>query len=118
MAPPETPESLAHRMTITRTGLGYYLVVTVAMLPQLWRNTSPLVRWGRLGLMVAGMGMVIYLVFAELFLIDAICLYCTAVHAITFLLLATVAIATVWTPLDDVDDDEDHDEELAEAGPA
>lgn len=103
---------------VAATGLGYYLVVTIAMLPQLWRNTTPLVRWGRLGLMVAGIGMVIYLVYAELFLIDAICLYCTAVHVITFLLLAAVAIATVWTPLDDDDDDEDYDEELAEAGPA
>jgi len=100
------------------TGLGYFLVVTVAMLPQMWRITTPLVRWGRLGLMVAGMGMVIYLVYAELFLIDAICLYCTAVHVITFLLLAAVAVATVWAPLDDDDGFDDNDEELAEAGPA
>lgn len=101
------------------TGLGYYLAVTIAMLPQLWRVTTPLVRWGRLALMVAGMGMVIWLVYAELFLIDAICLYCTAVHVITFLLFAAVAIATVWTPIDDDYDEDDYDDdELPEAGPA
>lgn len=99
------------------TGLGFYVVATIAMLPQLWRVNAPLVRWGRLALVVSGIGMVIWLVYAELFLIDAICLYCTAVHVITFLLFAVVATATVWTPLDDDEDDDDYDEELA-AGPA
>jgi uncharacterized membrane protein len=39
---------------------------------------------------VGGMGMVFYLLYAELFSIKAICLWCTAVHVVTFLLFVLV----------------------------
>lgn len=39
---------------------------------------------------VAGIVMVLWLVYVELFEVDAICLWCTAVHVITLLLLAAV----------------------------
>ena len=39
---------------------------------------------------VVGIGMVLWLVYVELFEIDAICLWCTGVHVITLLLLAAV----------------------------
>lgn len=101
-------------------GLAYYLVVLVACSPPAWRRTHPAVRWGRLGLLVAGFGMVLYLVYAELFQINAICIYCSSVHFVTFLLLGLVAVATLWVPLDDGDDtgDDVYGDELAETGPA
>ena len=37
--------------------------------------------------------MVVRLVYAELFQIDAICLWCTVVHAISVLLFAVVLVA-------------------------
>ena len=40
------------------------------------------------------MGFVLYLVSAELLIIHAICLWCTAVHVITFILF--VLIVTGW----------------------
>jgi uncharacterized membrane protein len=46
---------------------------------------------------VVGIGFVLYLVYAELFIIGAICLYCTSVHTITFLLFGlTVFAAAAW----------------------
>jgi uncharacterized membrane protein len=36
------------------------------------------------------MGFVIYLIYAELFLINAICLECTSVHILTFILFVLV----------------------------
>jgi uncharacterized membrane protein len=42
---------------------------------------------------VVGIGFVLYLVYAELFTIGSICLYCTSVHVITFLLFALTAFA-------------------------
>ena len=106
-------------------GLAYFFGLTLLMLPQAWRVTAPWMRWGRLLAVLAGMGTVVWLVYAELFIIDAICLYCTAIHVINFLLLVVVALATVWTPIDaddylddDEDDDELTDDELTEAGPA
>jgi uncharacterized membrane protein len=47
--------------------------------------------------MVVGIGMVIYLVYAEFIIIGAICLYCTSVHIITFLLFVLTAFgAAAW----------------------
>jgi len=43
--------------------------------------------------MVAGVAMVLHLVYAELFQIDAICLWCTTVHVITVVLFAVVLVA-------------------------
>ncbi len=43
--------------------------------------------------MVAGVAMVLHLVYAELFQIDAICLWCTTVHVITVILFAVVLVA-------------------------
>ena len=75
-------------------GLIYFVFVVAVNVPALWRSLDVRVHWARLGLAVGGMGMVIYLLVAELFLIKAICLWCTGVHIITFLLFVlTVAFA-------------------------
>ena len=41
-----------------------------------------------------GIVFVLYLVYTELFTLNAICLYCTAVHIITFLLFALIMFST------------------------
>jgi uncharacterized membrane protein len=47
--------------------------------------------------MVAGMGFVMYLIYAEVVQIQDICEYCTGVHVITFLLFCiTVFAAAIW----------------------
>jgi uncharacterized membrane protein len=43
---------------------------------------------------VAGVGMIIYLISAELFTIKAICLWCTSVHVATFLIFVVVVTTT------------------------
>ena len=51
----------------------------------------------RLASLVVAIGFVLYLLYAELFIIGSICLYCTSVHAITFLLFGlTVFAAAAW----------------------
>jgi uncharacterized membrane protein len=40
----------------------------------------------------AGVVMVLYLVYVELFRVDAICLWCTAVHVLTFIMF----VAVLW----------------------
>jgi len=57
----------------------------------------PEVAWLRLGSMVAGMGFVLYLIYAELYQIGQLCEYCTVVHVTTFLLFGiTAASAALW----------------------
>jgi uncharacterized membrane protein len=43
---------------------------------------------------LGGIGFVAWLVYAELFVIDAICLWCTTVHALTFILFGIIALGT------------------------
>jgi len=81
-------------------GLLFFVVVTVLCLPAAWRSTSPLVSGARLAAVVGGVAFVLYLVWAELFLIDAICLWCTVVHAITIVLFAIITLDIAFHPPD------------------
>jgi uncharacterized membrane protein len=75
-------------------GLAFFAPMVVACLPKLWRDQRPAVRYGRLGLAGLGVLFVFYLVYAELFVIDAICLWCTAVHVLTVALFAVIAFGS------------------------
>ncbi len=78
-------------------GLVFYVFVVAVMTPWAWRMQRREVAWLRLGSMVAGMGFVMYLIYAELYQIGEICEYCTGVHVITFLLFCiTVVSAALW----------------------
>jgi uncharacterized membrane protein len=78
-------------------GLLFYVFVVAIMTPWAWQMRRREVAWLRLGSMVVGMGFVLYLVYAELYQIGSICLYCTSVHVITFLLFVLVVVsAALW----------------------
>lgn len=89
-----SPESAILGVPVALLGLLYFIAVTPLHGPWAWRSTSPLVRCLRVAAAVAGILMVLYLVYTELFTLDAICLWCTAVHVITFLLFAVTLIGT------------------------
>jgi uncharacterized membrane protein len=105
-------------MPVAVLGLAYFLGMTALCSPWAWRRPERFVRVARLVAAGGGVVFVLYLLYAELFIIDAICLYCTIVHGLTVLLFAAVAIATaagVQRPkiadYDDFEDDyEDNDE--------
>ena len=69
-------------------GLAYFAVMTLLVLPSVWRRhlLDPV----RVAGAAAGMAMVIYLLWAELFRVGAICLWCTAVHVCTLGLFVTI----------------------------
>jgi uncharacterized membrane protein len=74
-------------------GVAYFVVALGLCLPAAWRSRAPLLRTARIAWVVAGVAMVVWLVYAELFEIDAICLWCTVVHAVTVALFAVVLLA-------------------------
>ncbi|MGP0029872.1 MAG: vitamin K epoxide reductase family protein [Acidimicrobiales bacterium] len=78
-------------------GLVFFAVMLVLQLPALWRRTEPAVRWARVAWAVVGLGTVVYLLYAELFQIDAICLWCTGVHVLTFILFVSTVFGTLAT---------------------
>jgi len=71
-------------------GLAFYVFMVAANSPWAWRSKLPAVHWARLGSVVIGMIFVLYLVYAELVEIGAICKYCTSVHIITFILFGLI----------------------------
>jgi uncharacterized membrane protein len=81
-------------------GLGFFAAMTVLSLPPLWRTESPWPGRVRLAAVVVGVIFVCYLIWAELFRIDAICLWCTVVHALTLVLFGLVVVRQALPPLD------------------
>jgi uncharacterized membrane protein len=72
-------------------GLVYFAAMTALCAPIAWRRTA----LDRIRVTAAGVGVLsaVCLVWIELFRVNAICLWCTAVHICTIGLLATI----LWT---------------------
>jgi uncharacterized membrane protein len=85
-----SPESYAFGIPVAVLGLAFYVFLAVVNSPWAWRITWPPLRWVRVGSMVVGMVFVLYLIYAEMFSIGAICLWCTSVHVITFALFVLI----------------------------
>ena len=69
-------------------GVVFFAVMTVLCLPQLWR--IPQLMGVRVVGAVIGVVVALYLVWVELFRVDAICLWCTAAHLCSLALLGTI----------------------------
>jgi uncharacterized membrane protein len=76
-------------------GLIFFIVMLVLQLPVMWRRTERAIGVARIAWAVLGLGSVIYLLYAELFRIDAICLWCTAVHVLTFVVFVSTVLGTL-----------------------
>jgi uncharacterized membrane protein len=78
-------------------GLAFFVVMLVLQLPSMWNRSEPVIRRIRLGWAGVGLSAAIYLLWAELFKIKAICLWCTGVHVLTFILFVSTMFATLST---------------------
>ena len=91
-----SPESILFGfLPVALAGALYFVVMTALLTPRAWRASRSWVATLRLLGAVAGIGMVCYLVYVEAVVVRAVCLYCTAVHVVTFLLFVTVLAATL-----------------------
>jgi len=92
-----SPQSYVFGIPVAVLGLAFYVFVVAIMSPWAWRVTRREVNLLRIAAMIAGVGFVLYLLYAELFIIGSICLYCTSVHVLTFILFVlTVFAAATW----------------------
>ena len=92
-----SPQSYVFGIPVAVLGLAFYVAAVALMSPWAWRSSRREVHLIRLASVLVAVGFVIYLIYAELFIIGSICLYCTSVHVITFLLFALTAFAAaVW----------------------
>ena len=90
-------ESKLFGIPVALLGLLFFTALLVVNFPALWRVASRRMAQLRLAMVVAGMGFVIYLLSAELFAIKAICLWCTSVHVVTFVLFIVVVTSYAAT---------------------
>lgn len=89
-----SPQSMALGIPVAVLGVGWFVAMVGLSLPGAWRTT---VRWvlpARMALAGVGMAFVLYLVYAELLVLHHICLWCTSVHVLTFVLFMLVALGT------------------------
>jgi uncharacterized membrane protein len=80
-------------LPVSVLGLAYYVVMVVINSPPMWYSPDRRVHLLRVGLMILGMAFALYLVSAELLIIDKICIWCTGVHIVTFALFVVVMTA-------------------------
>jgi uncharacterized membrane protein len=83
-------ESKVFGIPVALLGLLYFIAMIPALVPAAWRSRASWLRIGRTVAAVVGIGFVFYLLYAELFSIGKICLYCTGVHAVTVVLFAVI----------------------------
>ena len=86
-------QSYVFGIPVAVLGLAFYVFVVAIMSPWAWQARRREIHMLRIAAMVAGIGFVLYLIYAELIIIGSICLYCTSVHVITFVLFVLTAFA-------------------------
>lgn len=87
-----SPQSRFLGIPVAVLGLAWSIAMAGLCLPVAWRSAAAWVRYARLALSTAGVLFVLWLVYAELFVIRAICLWCTSVHVITFGLFVVIIL--------------------------
>ena len=75
-------------------GLAFFAGMVVLCSPWAWRMPQIVVLRLRVAASMVGVAMILYLIYVELFRLDAICLWCTSIHAITVILFMTIAFST------------------------
>ena len=73
-------------------GLANYTVMTALNTPWAWHSKHRWIHVTRFVLGILSMGFVLWLIYAEVIIIGAICLYCTGVHLTTFALLIVLTL--------------------------
>ena len=106
----QSPQSVIFGIPVAILGLVFFVPMLLACLPAAWRSADRRIHLARLVLSITGVGMILYLITAELFIIKSICLWCSSVHVATFLLFVVIVTASpvVLSPgYGDVDPDPD-----------
>ena len=92
-----SPQSAILGIPLPVLGLVFFAWMIAINSPPAWRTPWPSVRLLRLLSVIVGIGFVIYLIYAELFLVGAICLECTSIHVLTFALFVLIMFTASGT---------------------
>ena len=115
-----SPQSVIFGIPVAMLGLAFFVPMLLLCLPAAWRSADRRIHLARLALSITGVGMIVYLIIAELFLIKAICLWCSGVHLTTFILFVIIVTSApiVLAPGYGEDDQAFEDDEFLAPDPA
>ncbi len=88
-------ESVLLGIPVAVLGLPFFVAMIVLSVPALWRSPHRLVAPVRLGVAAIGIGFVCYLLYAELYEVGKVCLWCTGVHILTLVIF--IAVVSGWS---------------------
>jgi uncharacterized membrane protein len=71
-------------------GIAFFVPMILLCLPAAWRSSDRRIHLIRLILSILGIGMVLYLFAEELFVIQSLCVWCSLIHLVGFLLFVIV----------------------------
>lgn len=71
-------------------GLVYFAPMSLLCLPVAWRSPDRRIHLARLLLSIFGIGMIIYLFAEELFVIQSLCVWCSIIHFVGFVLFVII----------------------------
>jgi uncharacterized membrane protein len=92
--------AVQHGAPLAVLGLAFFAVALVLQAPRMWARPERSLRAARVAVATVGAATVVWLLWVELFRLDAICLYCTAVHVVAIALFALTGIGTAVTAPD------------------
>jgi uncharacterized membrane protein len=92
--------AMIHGTPVADLGLVYFAIMALFQVPAAWRSNHGPIRVARIVWATIGVTTALWLVYAELFKVNSICLWCTAVHLLTLLLFAATIFATASTGRD------------------
>lgn len=101
--------SMVHGVSVAVLGLVFFAVMAALQSPWAWASRAWPIRAARVAWTLVGLGTAVWLVYAELFRIHNICLWCTSVHVISLILFVFTMFATAATAVP-YDEDDDGDE--------
>jgi uncharacterized membrane protein len=105
-----SPQSEVFGIPVAILGLFFFVPMIALCSPMAWRSTDRRIHLARLALSIVGVGMILYLIIAELFIIKAICLWCSSVHIVTFILFVIIVTASPLVLSDDYSSGPGYDE--------
>jgi uncharacterized membrane protein len=86
--------SMIHGVSVAVLGLIFFAVMAALQSPWAWASRAWAVHGARVAWSLVGLGTAVWLVYAELFRIHNICLWCTSVHVISLVIFVVTMFAT------------------------
>jgi uncharacterized membrane protein len=89
-----SPQSVIFGLPVALYGVIFFLAMIALNLPKAWDSPNLRLAQLRVAAVIVAMGFVLYLIATELLVIHAICIWCTSIHALTFIMF--MLVLTGW----------------------